>query len=404
MQRQNGSLVALSAAMFEPFRNMPLGWGELFKRTVKESIQDGVTGLAAQLAYYFFLALFPALLFLVALASFFPLEHLMDEITGALARFAPGDVLKIVQDQLRRISDSGNGGLLTLGFVGTLWSTSAAIAGLIGTLNRAYEIEEGRPWWKVRLISIGLTLGVGLFILVSFAVIILSPILVEPMAGYFGLGDAFRWTWALAQWPVVFLLVATGIGMIYYFGPDAEQSWEWLTPGSLLATLLWIVASLGFRFYLTNFGNYNETYGAIGGVIIALLWLYLTGIAFLVGAELNAEIEHASPHGKAPGEKRPGERKRIGRLAVEAYARARGAVSAGRGWLAPDAAPSPAAAPAMASAANQAPDGSAGTRRNTPVHPLRRATDRKLGLGGWAIGAGLAVAQVIIAWRRGVRG
>jgi membrane protein len=115
--------------MFEPFKT-PVGWGELFKRTVKESIQDGVTGLAAQLAYYFFLALFPALLFLVALASFFPLEHLMDEITGALARFAPGDVLKIVQDQLRSISDSGDGGLLTPAS-STLWSTSVAIAGLI---------------------------------------------------------------------------------------------------------------------------------------------------------------------------------------------------------------------------------------------------------------------------------
>ena len=244
----------------------------------------------------------------------------------------------------------------------------------------------------------------GLFILLSFAVIILSPILVEPMAGYFGLGETFRWTWALAQWPVVFLLVAIGIGMIYYFGPDAEQSWEWLTPGSLLATLLWILASLGFRFYLTNFGNYNETYGAIGGVIIALLWLYITGIAFLVGAELNAEIEHASPHGKAPGEKRPGEKKKVGRLAAEAYARARGAVSSGRRWLTPGAAPSPASAPAMATAANHAPDGSAGTRRDTPIHPLRRVTDRKLGFGGWVVGAGLAVAQVVIAWRRRVRG
>jgi len=385
--------------MFEPFRDLPVGWGELFKRTIKESIDDGVTGLAAQLAYYFFLALFPALLFLVALASFFPLEHLMDEITGALARFAPGDVLKIVQDQLKRISDSDNGGLLTLGFIGTVWSTSAAIAGLIDTLNKAYEIEEGRPWWKVRLLSVGLTLGVGLFILLSFAVVILSPILVEPLAGYFGLGDAFRWTWALAQWPVVFVLVATGIGLIYYFGPDAEQRWEWLTPGSLLATLLWIAASLGFRFYLTNFGNYNETYGAIGGVIIALLWLYITGIAFLVGAELNAEIEHASPHGKAPGEKQPGEKRKIGRLAAEAYARARGAVSRGRGWLSPE--PSPSAA--MATAA-PVPNGAAGTRPAAPSHPLRRTSDHKPGFSGWLLGAGLAVAQIVVAFRRRIRG
>jgi membrane protein len=390
--------------MFEPFRDLPLGWGELFKRTIKEASDDGVTGLAAQLAYYFFLALFPALLFLVSLASFFPLENMMDEVTRALARFAPGDVLAIVQDQLKLISDQGHGGLLTLGFLGTIWSVSAAIAGMMDTLNKAYEIQEGRPWWKVRLIAIGLTLGVGLFILLSFAVVILSPLFIEPLARYFGLGDAFRWTWALAQWPVVFLLIATAVGLIYYFGPDAEQRWEWLTPGSLLATLLWIVASLGFRVYLTSFGNYNETYGAIGGVIIALLWLYLTGLAFLIGAELNAEIEHASPHGKEAGEKRPGEKKKIGRLAADAYARAKGAVSGGRRWLAPpQAAPSPAAEPAMASDAEWSPEGSRRARRAAPGHPLRRVTDRKPGFAGWLLGAGLAVAQVVVAFRRRTR-
>ena len=381
--------------MFESFK-LPIGWGELLKRTVKESISDGVTGLAAQLAYYFFLALFPALLFLVALASFFPLENMMDQILGALARFAPGDVLMIVRDQLQTISDSDQGGLLTLGFLGTIWSTSAAIAGLMDTLNKAYEIEESRPWWKVRLTAIGLTLAVGLFILLSFALVILSPILIEPLARYFGLGEAFTTAWAIAQWPIVFVLVATGVGMIYYFGPDAEQSWEWLTPGSLLATLLWIAASLGFRFYLTNFGNYNETYGAIGGVIIALLWLYISGLAFLVGAELNAEIEHASPHGKAPGEKRPGERKKLGRLAAETYARARGAVSGGRGWLTPGPSGAPGAAPGLAMAASQ--DGPA-PRPSVTAHPWRRASD-KMGFGGWLIGAGLAVAQVILAWRK----
>ena len=190
--------------------------------------------------------------------------------------------------------------------------------------------------------------------------------------------------------------------MIYYFGPDAEQSWEWLTPGSLLATLLWIGASLGFRFYLTSFGNYNETYGAIGGVIVALLWLYISGLAFLVGAELNAEIEHASPHGKAPGEKKPGEKKKLGRLAKEAYQRARG-VPESRGWLAPDA-PSPATAPALAVGGQPTLAAASPARGPAPAHPLRRATDRKLGFSGWVVGAGLAVAQMVIAWRRRIRG
>ncbi len=308
--------------MFQSF-DLPISWWELLKRTVNDSIEDGITGLAAQLAYYFFLALFPALLFLVALASFFPLQQAMDQITGALTRFAPGDVVAIVQQQLSAISDSKNGGLLTIGFLGTLWSTSSAMTGIIDTLNKAYEITEGRPWWKVRLLAIALTVAVGLFILVSFTLIVVGPQVAERLAESAGLGAAFEWTWKIAQWPVVFLLVAVAIGFVYYFGPDAEQQWEWITPGSLVATLLWIAGSLGFRFYVTNFANYNETYGTIGGIIIALLWLYITGLSILVGAEMNAEIEHASPHGKEAGEKRPGEKKRLGRLAADEHERRR---------------------------------------------------------------------------------
>jgi membrane protein len=137
------------------------------------------------------------------------------------------------------------------------------------------------------------------------------------------LGPEFALAWRIAEWPVVFLLVVTAVGFVYYFGPDAEQEWVWITPGSLVATVLWILASLGFRVYIANFNSYNATYGAIGGVMIALLWLYITGIMLLVGAELNAEIEHASPYGKAPGEKVPGQRtgvrKKIGAAAARAW-------------------------------------------------------------------------------------
>ena len=126
----------------------------------------------------------------------------------------------------------------------------------------------------------------------------------------------FTWTWKILQWPVVFLLVATAVALVYYFAPDAEQEWIWITPGSVLATVLWVVASLAFRYYVTNFAAYNETYGAIGGVMVLLLWFYVSGIALLVGAELNAEIEHASPYGKDVGEKVPGEKKKIGPAAA----------------------------------------------------------------------------------------
>jgi membrane protein len=304
--------------MLSHFR-VPLGWGEMLKRTAKETLADDCLSLAAELAYYFFLALFPALLFLVALASFFPVENLIDEVSRALSRFAPPDVLRIIQEQILKIAHSKHGGLLTFGMLFTLWSTSAGMVAIINTLNKAYDITDSRPWWRVRLTAIGLTIGVAIFILVSFALVVVGPQLAEKVAGWFGLGSAFVWAWWVLQWPVVFALVATGMGLVYYFAPDAEQDWVWLTPGSVLATILWILFSLGFRFYVTSFADYNETYGAIGGVIVLLLWFYAGGLAILIGAELNAEIEHASPYGKDPGEKAPGVRKKIGLAAWRAW-------------------------------------------------------------------------------------
>jgi membrane protein len=134
-----------------------------------------------------------------------------------------------------------------------------------------------------------------------------------------GLGAAFAMTWKVLQWPAVFALITLAIGLLNYFGPDAEQDWEWITPGAALATALWLIASLGFKFYVTSFADYNETYGSLGGVIVLMLWFYITGIAILVGAEMNAEIEHASPYGKDVGEKVPGEKKKLGAAAARAY-------------------------------------------------------------------------------------
>lgn len=298
---------------------VPVGWLEILKRTARETIDDDCMSLAAELAYYFLLALFPALLFLVALASFFPIENLVGQIVDSMSRFAPPDVLKIVRDQIIEVAQGQHGGLLTLGMLLTIWSTSAGMVAIINTLNKAYDIEESRPWWKVRLTAIGLTIALSLFILISFALVIVGPKTAEQVAGWFHLSEAFVWTWTILQWPVIFVLVATAIGLVYYFAPDAEQDWVWLTPGSLLATALWMLFSLGFKVYVANFGDYNATYGAIGGVIVLLLWFYTSGLAILIGAEMNAVIEHASPYGKAPGEKVPGEKRRLGVAAARAW-------------------------------------------------------------------------------------
>jgi membrane protein len=304
--------------MLKAFR-IPIGWKELARRTASEVIADNCLNLAAQLAYYFFLALFPALLFLVAIVSFIPVQGLLEMITSTLARVAPGEVITIVQDQILKIAHDQNGGLLTLGVLGTIWSTSSGVDAIMSTLNEAYDIQEGRPWWRVKLTAIGLTLALAVFIVLAFALLLIGPTLAEKVASWFYLGPAFVWSWKILQWPVVFGLVALAVAIIYYYAPDAEQEWIWITPGSVLATLLWLITSLGFKFYVAHFASYNATYGAIGGVIVLMLWFYVSSLAVLVGAELNAEIEHASPYGKDPGEKVAGEKKLIGALAKRTY-------------------------------------------------------------------------------------
>jgi membrane protein len=371
---------------------VPLTWPQIFKRTFDEAFfKDNCLGLAAQLAYYFFFALFPALLFLIALASYFPLASLVDDIFRALGGFAPAEVLKIITDQIRKISEAGNGGLLTLGVLTALWSSSSAMTAMIETLNAAYDIEEGRPWWKVRLTAIGLTVGVAIFILVSFSLVMVGPTLAEKIADATRLGPAFTWTWMILQWPVVFALASTGIALIYYFAPDAEQDWVWLTPGSISATLMWLLASLGFKYYVANFGKYNETYGTIGAFMILLLWFYISGLVILLGAEMNAEIEHASPYGKDPGEKIPGQKRKIGPAAMRAWLarrRARGEKKA------------PTAEEVKEAAATGIAEGAAIGRTATTVDKAPRWTplDRQLPparrFSDWLIGTAALAAQV----------
>jgi len=304
--------------MLKAFR-VPITWYELFKRTATEVSADNCLGLAAQLAYYFFLALFPALLFLVAVISFMPVAGLLDAVTTMLARVAPEEGLSIVREQLVKITSDKSTGLLTLGMLGTIWSTSSGMTAIIDTLNQAYDIQEGRPWWKVRLMAIGLTIALAVFIVLSLALVLVGPTLAEKVAVWAHMGPIFEWTWKIVQWPIVFGLVTLGIALIYYFAPDAEQDWAYITPGSLLATVLWLLVSLVFKFYIANFTSYTATYGIIGGAIVLMLWFYVSALAVLIGAEMNAEIEHASPYGKEPGEKVAGEKRKLGPAAERAW-------------------------------------------------------------------------------------
>jgi len=285
--------------MLRAFR-VPIPWRELIVRTWREINDDNCLGLAAQLAYYFILALFPALIVVVAIASFFP-RSTLQQVIATLAPFTPPEALSLIRTQLDSILANEQGGLLTVGVLGALWSSSAALTAIIDTLNRAYDVEETRPWWKVRLLAVGLTVGLALFILTAFALVVAGPELAHLVADRLGLASAVATAWTVAQWPLVFLLVAFGVALTYYFAPDADQDWAFITPGSAVATALWLAASLGFRVYVQNFGDYNATYGALGAAVLLLVWLYVSGLAVLVGAELNSEIENARSSRRSMG-------------------------------------------------------------------------------------------------------
>jgi membrane protein len=211
-----------------------------------------------------------------------------------VSRFAPGDVAAIAREQLRQITGTPHGGLLVLSLAGTIWSMSSGMAALIGTLNQAHHISEGRSWWRVRATAIALTLALTLFLVLSFTLAVVGPTAAEHVADSLGLGAVFTLSWQIVRWPAAFAIAVTAIATVYHFAPDVKREFVWITPGSVTATALWLVISLGFKWYVFHFGHYQKTYGAIGGVMVALLWFYFSGLAILLGAQLDATIDHAS--------------------------------------------------------------------------------------------------------------
>jgi membrane protein len=276
---------------------------ELTRRVIHEIQHDDCVGRAAQLAYYLLFALFPFFLFLTTLLGYLPVSNLLDQLMAMLTQMLPRDALALVQDNVQQLVTGQRGGLLSFGILAALWTSSSAITAIMDSLNRAYNVEEGRPFWKVRGLAILLTIGLSLLIIVSLVLLTFGPQIGGWVADYIGLGAMFQVAWNILRWPVIVFFLICALALIYYLAPDVEQEWKWITPGAVCAILAWIGASLGFAFYVNNFGSYNKTYGSIGAVIVLLTWMYVTGLLILVGGEINSEIEHAAPSGKAPGEK-----------------------------------------------------------------------------------------------------
>lgn len=277
---------------------------ELVRRVIAEVQRDDCLGRAAQLAYYFLFALSPFFLFLTTLLGYLPIPDLLARLSDMLAPMLPGEALQLVQDNLHQLVSGQRGGLLSFGILAALWTSSSALTAVMDSLNRAYDVEEGRPFWKVRGLAIVLTVGLSAFIVVALVLLTFGPQLGGWIADLVGLGRVFEMAWNILRWPVIVGLLVVALALVYYVAPDVEQQWQWITPGSACAVLGWLLASLGFAFYVNRFGSYNATYGSLGAVIVLLTWMYLTGLFVLIGGEINAEIERAAQAGKAPGEKK----------------------------------------------------------------------------------------------------
>jgi membrane protein len=281
---------------------------ELGKRVYRKVVDDDCSEHAAAMAYYFLFALFPFFLFLTTLIGLLPIPDLLEYLLEQAATLLPGQAFTLIQDNIRALFMNKKEGLLSLGILLALWASSNAVVSVMDAMNKLYEVKEGRPFWKVRLTAIALVIALSLLFLLATVLLMFGTRIGNYLAELINFGMAFLVAWHLVLIPVILFLLVLAVATIYYFTPDVEHKWIWISPGAVVAIPLWILMSLGFSFYINNFGSYDKTYGSIGAVIVLLLWLYLSGFIVLAGAVLNSVVEHASAQGKEPGEKVEGER------------------------------------------------------------------------------------------------
>src|SRR5215218_7313744 len=269
-------------------------WRQLLKRTVKEFQDDNLTDWAAALTYYAILALFPALVVLVALLGLVGQQGTIDTFIESMRSAGLSGAADNIQGPLNDVvsQKGGAGALLGFGLLGAIWSASGYLGAFMRASNAIYEVEEGRPFWKLRPLQVALTVvGIICLAFVLIGLVVSGP-LAEAVGDAIGLGDAAVTVYSIAKWPILIAVVMMLFAALYYAAPNVKQPrFRWVSPGGVVAVLIWIAASVGFGFYVSNFGSYNKTYGTLGGVITFLVWMWITNIAILLGAEFDAELE-----------------------------------------------------------------------------------------------------------------
>ena len=284
-------------------------WFGVLKRTGKEFSEDNLIDWAAALTYYAVLSIFPALLVLVSVLGLIG-ESATQPLIDNLGSVAPGPAQDIFTSAIENLQGSSGaaGFFFIIGLLAAIWSASGYIAAFMRASNAIYDIEEGRPIWKTLPVRVGLTVLLMLLTAVSAIAVTLSGGLAEEVGGLIGVGDTAVQIWNIAKWPVLLLLVSFMFAVLYWAAPNVKQpGFRWISPGGVLAVIGWVIASLAFAFYVANFGSYNKTYGALAGPIVFLVWLWISNIMVLLGAEFNAELERgrAIQGGMRPEDKEP---------------------------------------------------------------------------------------------------
>jgi membrane protein len=288
-----------------------LGLVQFFKLTFKEVGEDHVMAFAGNLTYKALFAIFPFFTFLLSLLGIFNADELVNTMLNKASGVLPPDALQFVEDQLLSITQSQAESAFTLAAIVSillaLWGVSGAFRSVMEAMNVMYEVEEDRPFWMKYGISIFISLAVIALMLTALGIVVFGSSVGGGLAEVVGLGSVFQTVWSIVQWPILACIVLFAFAVVYYFGPAAKQKWRWISPGSVLAFVFWLVFSLLFSFYVGNFGSYNETYGSLAGVILLMLYIYYSAVIMLIGAEMNQVIEWHIPGGKDEGEKVPEE-------------------------------------------------------------------------------------------------
>jgi membrane protein len=268
----------------------------LTRNVIRQIDEDDLLGRASELAFNFLLALCPLILFMLALFGLFAARSSMLEnrLLNYVADLLPPAAFHLLNTTTNELAAGPTGRKLTLGILVALWFASGGVASMISTLNVVYRVRERRSWIRVRAIALGLTLAISTLLLCALVIVLVGGRLLDLVGPQFYLGSTIALIWKALEWPTALLFVVMSFSSIYYFGPDwSERYWHWITPGSLFGVLLWLAASACFRGYLHFFNTYDAIYGSLGAVAVLLIWLYVAGLAFLIGGEINAEIERA---------------------------------------------------------------------------------------------------------------